>query len=82
MNPKETLIKDGLQTGKHAYPTLDDIKSDWSEKDEKDQKKKEIQKSTQNAADTPAAAATQKTAHTMKPPTSLEDVGASASPFP
>ncbi|KAK6038456.1 hypothetical protein COOONC_24039, partial [Cooperia oncophora] len=34
LNPKECLIKDGLQTGKHAYPTLDDIKSDWGDKDE------------------------------------------------
>nr|CDJ82804.1 unnamed protein product [Haemonchus contortus] len=36
----QRLIKSGLQTGRQAYPTLDDIVSDWSEKEEsKDDKK-------------------------------------------
>ncbi|VDM69860.1 unnamed protein product [Strongylus vulgaris] len=38
LNEKEALIKGGLQAGRHAYPTLDDIKSDWSDKDEKSKK--------------------------------------------
>ncbi|KAK6743625.1 hypothetical protein RB195_010733 [Necator americanus] len=36
---KEVLIKGGLRAGRHAYPTLDDIKSDWSEKEEKNKGK-------------------------------------------
>ncbi|RCN44146.1 hypothetical protein ANCCAN_09834 [Ancylostoma caninum] len=36
LNQKEALIKGGLTAGRLAYPTLDDIKSDWSEKDEKE----------------------------------------------
>ncbi|EYC12638.1 hypothetical protein Y032_0046g1339 [Ancylostoma ceylanicum] len=39
LNQKEVLIKGGLTAGRLAYPTLDDIKSDWSERDEKDNKK-------------------------------------------
>ncbi|XGW15569.1 hypothetical protein V3C99_001214 [Haemonchus contortus] len=40
LTEKERLIKSGLQTGRQAYPTLDDIVSDWSEKEEsKDDKK-------------------------------------------
>ncbi|WKY00191.1 hypothetical protein Q1695_014779 [Nippostrongylus brasiliensis] len=41
LNPKEALIKDGLMANKQAYPTMDDIKSDWSDKqkEDKDEKK-------------------------------------------
>ncbi|VDM59424.1 unnamed protein product [Angiostrongylus costaricensis] len=35
LNQKEKLIKGGLKTGKYAYPTFDDIKSDWSDKEQK-----------------------------------------------
>ncbi|CAJ0598838.1 unnamed protein product [Cylicocyclus nassatus] len=34
LNEKEVLIKGGLKAGQHAYPTLDDIVSDWSDKEE------------------------------------------------
>ncbi|VDL68946.1 unnamed protein product [Nippostrongylus brasiliensis] len=36
LNPKEALIKDGLMANKQAYPTMDDIKSDWSDKQKED----------------------------------------------
>ncbi|KJH45532.1 hypothetical protein DICVIV_08410 [Dictyocaulus viviparus] len=42
LNPKEELIKDGLQTGRYAYPTFDDVKSDWSDREKMEKEKKSM----------------------------------------
>lgn len=39
LNEKEKMIQAGLKTGKNAYPTVDDVPSDWS--DPKSKKKEE-----------------------------------------